>query len=96
MTLADLYNSIDWSGVEGAHAEWLEHHPESQDKVDSAFVYKFRCGLLFSALYDEEQERRAFARSMLRPVLPSIQAILLEENMVLPDAPEDAPEAETA
>jgi len=73
MTLRNLYNSVDWSGVDD-----IKPPSELEKEPDPEFKYRFRCRLLLSALPKEmypesekeswDKDRQLQARMQLKRI----------------------------
>jgi len=93
MTLAELYDSIDWSGTEAAYDKWAKGR-EVEEEVPGAFKESWRTTLLLFSLpremlpfeYGKEwtEERKAEARYLLHSagVWPQVTKWLVENNLI--------------
>ena len=71
LTLLDLYQALDWSGVEQAEKEWLETNEQVSDlsekyTAELDFKAKFRMVLLDEALHSEDMSRMVAAKQWLK------------------------------
>ena len=80
MTLEDLYNNIDWSGVSLNHERWVEKYGRSLVPTED-FLYQFRCVLLDESLHGEGS-MLSDARKVLGPIWFQVLGILRREGLV--------------
>lgn len=71
LTLLDLYQALDWSGIKEREADWLatsEQVAESAERftAEPDFQAKFRMVLLDEALHGEDEKRRYEAQLWLK------------------------------
>ncbi len=71
LTLKDLYETLDWSGVEETEERWIgeqEHLDDQSERLtgEPDFKAKFRMVLIDEALHGKYDKRKWEARSWLR------------------------------